>query len=348
MNYFCLLILGWKYLKLKKIPYERRRKSVVHTLIMNLYYKYLLIWKRNSRQRTENKNPNVSFRQNEGDWVLSKISNAVSNGLKASEGVNVTNIEERIDGYVFYEHYLPYAFDLARGDVNKHEAIIWFTHLRQHSCSPLQIVRALNQSTLVVFQCKADADTLKQFGFRGRYTILNGGVDPKWKTIDLDESKNCKYDILISARYYERKNPTAYRKLIERNPDLNFLILGSGWNSFNIYKNVTIVNAPYSDYFAYYAQSKCLLSLSYVEGGPLCILEALACGLPIIMSRTGYFKEFCQVESVQLVDNFQINEELDIKNIIKNLEQHRRLKVEIDTWTKFGNKFAAEIQKVIL
>ena len=347
MRFFCLLILGWQYLKLKKITYERRRKTIVHYLIMNLYYKFLLVWNSKLRQKSKNKKPSVFVRPNDSDWVLSKISGAVYKGIKQAGGVVGTSNKKTCDGYTFYEHYLPYAFDLARGLVNPNSGIIWFTHLRQHSCSPQEIVHALNRSALVLFQCQSDYDTLEKLGFYGKSAVLNGGVDPIWKTLQLKESAKCDFDLLISSRMYERKNPRAYQQLIENAPNLRFLIIGKGWDMFSKYSNVEVKDISYDEYPYYYSRCKSLLSLSIVEGGPLCILEALACGLPVIMSRTGYYKEFGKIGSVSVVDASSFQQINNLKSIVERLQSYRNQKLDIDTWDEFGTKFAKKIEDIV-
>ncbi|WRQ44948.1 glycosyltransferase family 4 protein [Rhodobacterales bacterium FZCC0083] len=338
---------SWNYLKLKKIPYEKRRRSLIHYYLMNLNYKILFLLPRkkyNSKIPITNK---VFFKHDEGDWVLSKISGAVYEGIKQAGGVVDTSNKKPCDGYTFYEHYLPYSFDLARGLVKPNSGIIWFTHLRQHSCSPQEIVHALNKSALVVFQCQSDYDTLTELGFCGKSAVLNGGVDPVWKTLQLKESAKCDFDLLISSRMYERKNPRAYRKLIESAPNLKFLFIGKGWDIFSEYSNVEVKDISYDEYPSYYARCKSLLSLSIVEGGPLCILEALACGLPVIMSETGYYKELSRSGLAYLDTNFHLRSEKEIKQIILSLQTNRDEREFTTTWTEFGRKFASIINKCI-
>ena len=60
-----------------------------------------------------------------------------------------------------------------------------------------------------------------------------------------------------------------------------------------------------------------MLSLSVVEGGPLSLLEAMHCGIPSVITKTGIYKECLDKDNVYIlesVDDFVI---LDILKFAK-------------------------------
>ena len=257
-----------------------------------------------------------------GNWVLNKIRNSIANAINLE--TSYSKIDKKIDigKLVFFEHYLPYCDRFYRGLVCQKSSIVWFTHLRQHSYSLNEILFALNNTFFVIFQSKHDYDLFASMGLNTNAIHIGGGVDEIWNKVVLNNYTDTSYDFLISSNNYPRKSPMLYKKLVEHNQDFKFCFLGSGWGQLSSFQNVTILEIPYEKYPQIFANSKCLLSFSTVEGGPLSLLEAVHCGLTSVISKTGLYKEYTTHPNVHVLEH------LDEIKLTEILEFSKKIAVQ--------------------
>ena len=115
----------------------------------------------------------------------------------------------------------------------------------------------------------------------------------------LSSFKNREFDFICVARFYEQKNHIfllkSFKKYLENNKNSKLLLVGDGilkqeceeyclQNDLN--KNVIFAGAV-NNIFEYLNNSKVLVLTSIFEGNPICILEAMSAGLPIVSSNVG-------------------------------------------------------------
>lgn len=153
--------------------------------------------------------------------------------------------------------------------------------------------------------------------------------------------------ILIVGDCRIRKNPTLVAKTVTANPQWNFIIHGRGWENFDQLFlhppiNLKLIDFELSKNPYLVRNAQALLSLSFLEGGPQTILEALASGTPVVATDTGFAADFLTGENGILLPNepspklirIAIQKALDIKN----LGHQRNLLLEDFSWKKLSQK----------
>lgn len=109
-----------------------------------------------------------------------------------------------------------------------------------------------------------------------------------------DHSKINGNKILVVSAYAERKNPWLLFETFNLLSNFKFLLIGQGWDKFEMFSNmIRLDNVEYEEYDTnqYVHQiNKCsvFLSLSSQEGGPLPLLETMACNLTPVVTPVGY------------------------------------------------------------
>jgi len=120
--------------------------------------------------------------------------------------------------------------------------------------------------------------------------------------------------------------------------NFRFLFIGQGWDQvcseYNKRKIAFMYtrNEDYNLYRKYYEIIDYLLVPSLWEGGPMCILEALSCGIPIISSKVGFVHDF-KIDHV-----FEPNNYKQLIKILKNIEKEkleRREQLKNINWNNY-------------
>lgn len=127
------------------------------------------------------------------------------------------------------------------------------------------------------------------------YNIIN--IDELYEKILKDE-KSYNYDIIYLGRFTYQKNPQRLLKVIEsvvkKKPDLKVAFVGDGdmadeirheMKVSDLYKNVDMLGFV-SNPSKILMNSKLMLMTSRWEGTPMCSLESMALGTPIISTPT--------------------------------------------------------------
>lgn len=116
------------------------------------------------------------------------------------------------------------------------------------------------------------------------------------------ENESKEYDLIFVGRLISNKG---LKQLLEAFtiakrdlPGIKLIILGDGplrkWlqrkirNQNNVFHFLPV---PLSEVAGFYKKSKLVVCSSYAEGGPLFVLEAMACGLPAVSTPVGIMKE---------------------------------------------------------
>jgi len=111
-------------------------------------------------------------------------------------------------------------------------------------------------------------------------------------------------------------------------PEADFLIVGEGSEKERLQKkaiekrihNVKLLGfRNFTEIKDLYAQSNCYLHTSFAEGTPTSVLEAMACGLPIVSSNAGGLNHIIEEDE----HGFIIND-FDKDKFIKKLSEIKK------------------------
>ena len=151
---------------------------------------------------------------------------------------------------------------------------------------------------------------------RAKKSLIKEGVDPEKITVinmgvDIERFKPKKkikktnhINIICVARLTQEKGISdllkAFIKLRENNPKIWLTLIGNGplRSELKGYKNIVIKQVPYNKIHFEYQKADifCLPSRStktWEEQYGMCLVEAMACGLPIVTTDTGAIPEVC-------------------------------------------------------
>lgn len=173
---------------------------------------------------------------------------------------------------------------------------IYFTHEANLENLRIELETANFLDRIICFNSR-DAKNLREIVSDSCEVIpAFGAVDRKvFRPLSEAEGSESKF-VLIAGVSNQRKNPGVIKKVIESNPDINFVIHGNGWgicwpNSEQVPTNLEIIEFNFAAHPKLIREASCLLTLAILEGGPYPTLEALASGTPVVATDTGWNSE---------------------------------------------------------
>lgn len=131
--------------------------------------------------------------------------------------------------------------------------------------------------------------------------VIPAGVAPAFKPLPRTRGKNPVVGVVGINRTgtLDVKGDALLAQVIAQSKGLDFLVVGNGWHnsaaaSKNAHVSASFRLAGYEEMPLLYNKMDILLCTSRAEGGHLPTLEALACGVPVISTKTGYARDIDQ------------------------------------------------------
>jgi glycosyltransferase involved in cell wall biosynthesis len=173
---------------------------------------------------------------------------------------------------------------------------IYFTHESDISELVLYCNTDEDLRSVITFNSEDSAKLKKCFSPRIQIKVSYGAVDRSTYKPNLHQEAGSKKFVLIAGIMNQRKNPDIIKNVIESNPDIEFVIHGNNWNRLwadegKSLSHLQILEFELARHPNLIREASCLLSISYLEGGPYPTLESLASGTPVVASRTGWNPE---------------------------------------------------------
>jgi glycosyltransferase involved in cell wall biosynthesis len=165
------------------------------------------------------------------------------------------------------------------------------------------------------------------------YNIIS--IDDLYKKMALD-SNTYDYDVVYLGRLTTQKNPSrllkVFRLLIDKKPDIKIAVIGTGElenevheeaNELHLGENVSFLGFQSNPYKMLH-DAKLMIMTSLWEGTPMCVLEAMSLGVPVVSTPTDGVKVvienkksgFLSDDDAELVDY--------CLNLINDSELHKK------------------------
>ncbi len=166
----------------------------------------------------------------------------------------------------------------------------------------------------------------------------------------------------LASQYHHRKNEAFILRAVERRRDVDWVLLGRGWEKGQVGLIERAAGLPSFRYFdtttfgfeawpAFYRSLDFFLSPSFCEGGPFPMLEAMASGVWPLCSRTGFAEDFIvQGEAGHVFDvddDAAFDACLDAALALHRDPNALRATVAPWTWSRFGDSAAADLEVLL-
>lgn len=239
-----------------------------------------------------------------------------------------------------------------------------FFYLYYSSLIPFNIKRA---DEIITVSTASKKEIIKFFPYaNNKITVIPLGIDKKYK-IKKDLKK--KKQILYVGSINERKNIIGVIESFEKLPkelDYTLVLIGNFFNIFSLSNKMkkTLARAKKNSKITFkqglddesliyeYNISSIFILPSFYEGFGLPLLEAMACGTPIITSRISSMPEVCG-DAALYVNPYDIEEIsnklkmlIDDKDLQEELVQKGLEKIKGYTWGNAANAHVAIFQKL--
>lgn len=209
---------------------------------------------------------------------------------------------------------------------------IFFTHaaLSNYTVSEIDLLNSVSE---IIVMNASEKEKLVRHGINTPQISVSYGAVATDIFFPSKEISKYSY-VFISGDLKARKNPSKVSRLIELNPDIQFVVFGEKWQKYLLNNignacNVKWAGKNLGDSGVFMRQAHCYLSLSELEGGPYGTIEALASGTPVVCTPTGWNCEIVNSSNGVIVDfdaSFQsIRESIDTAFKLKSEVYNRNL-----------------------
>ena len=245
------------------------------------------------------------------NWVLRGLATELIENIKSTSPDLDISIRELTGSLLFsrnsYARYIAMhqsiAVKLQSLGISPSRIIVYYTHTRSVNESS---IRLFNKCHNVFFQSDYDLRLHVSNGlspFKATYFPIgfNPSIFPP--VIDDNSFSSRAYDFVFSLpyidyysnpHYYVRKSLPLIEAIISNLSETHkVLIIGSGWDDspFVHCANVDHLNTSYQEKRTFLLKSKCFVCLSFLEGGPIPLLEALSSGCIVASTPVGFAAE---------------------------------------------------------
>ena len=281
-------------------------------------------------------------------WILEAKAIRLSKFCQLASEVHYSDSFRNLpdaEGY-FYLHQKYFARALKYNPgLTKRKNIVMFTHpVWSKRYSKAHMAYVLNFADKVICLNTSVSNELCSIGVESKkLEIYHMASDPEMFLPKIRTGKGC---VGFCLNYLERKNPELVLAIIKSMPSKEFILIGPNWKKYDRFKeienlpNLTYYDVPYEQYPALYQKMDVFVSTSYLEGGPVPLLEAMLSNVVPVVSNTGFAPDL--IIHGQNGFLFETTQQLD--SIIELIEKAYTLKESVreyalpHSWTNYGKR----------
>ena len=246
------------------------------------------------------------------NWILERLASEISRRL------DYVSYDTEPDPSADVQYYMTYSTRRKRSRVSPLE-VAFFTHYEEfHEEAQQWYWEVADQVDHRVCMSQPYVDLFHERGY-GDVSLISPGVDHDRFTPRLR--------IGVVGRTYPkgRKGEDLVRQVMDI-PDIDWHFTGRGWPGQARF-------VPENSLPDFYRSMDYILVPSHYEGGPMCVLEALACGKQIIGPPVGWIPEYPHIE-------FEKGNAEDLRRVLLQLLEERKTlaasvaSVSWDEWSR--------------
>jgi glycosyltransferase involved in cell wall biosynthesis/tetratricopeptide (TPR) repeat protein/predicted SAM-dependent methyltransferase len=249
--------------------------------------------------------PRVNVVMADEGWILERCAREIEKRLPYVRATRQADPAAAINYYMNYAAY--------RGGVGGHQAG-FFTHVEERAAGmPERFFRVARAMDVAVAMSDRYAVQLREAGIE-RVHVITPGIDLERFTPQVR--------IGVVGRTYQtgRKGDDLVRGVMDE-PGIEWVFTGEGWpGPARMYSDDEMPE--------FYRSLDYLLVPAYYEGGPMPVLEALACGVEVIAPRVGFVDDYPHIE-------YAVGDATDLRRVLREVvatRMARRQSVESRTW----------------
>tara|TARA_B100000315_G_scaffold179848_1_gene168676 strand:- start:3117 stop:4163 length:1047 start_codon:yes stop_codon:yes gene_type:complete len=247
----------------------------------------------------------------------------------------------------FFPYYHLYISALKRNPILfRRNSVLLYTHPKifpQHSQK--EIVFAMNRCQKIVIMNSHIQESLVQIGIKKELLkVVLGAADSEI----FPTHQRAGNVVGLCSAYYKRKNPELIVEVIKQMPHCHFLLIGKDWEKYERFveikdlDNFEYIQIPYKDYPKQFSRMNVFFSPSFVEGGPIPLIEAMMSNVYPVASNTGFAEDLIDDDKNGIIfDPMNNNIDEIIYFIDKGLTQTNkdiRTTVLKYTWQKYASE----------
>jgi len=254
---------------------------------------------------------------------------------KKLKGVDIAHVAETYYGYT---HQAIMA--KRKGVVRKVVSTVWeiIPHNNESITGRREYKRVAyeNIDKFIAVTEMAKSCLIKEGVKKEKIEVINIGIDIDRFVPDKSKTKKRDLNILCVARLVPEKGVTdllkAFNEVRKKRANIHLTFVGDGPLKSDLtgFKNVHIKKVPYNKMPGEYQKADifCLPSRktrTWQEQYGMCLIEAMACGLPIVSTNTGAIEEVCGDTALYARPENWESLKTNLEKLIYNLELREQL-----------------------
>jgi glycosyltransferase involved in cell wall biosynthesis len=287
------------------------------------------------------------------DWILGAKARRLSKNFPGESEVIFSKKFKNLPkapGY-FFLHQKYYAKALRFNPfIREKNCMVMFTHENwTKAYSKRHVLFALKNASKVICLNEKMSEELQRQGLSKEQTLVfHLASNP-----DFFPPKSQRQGKIVGfcCYYTDRKNPDLVLHLVKSMPDLKFILIGRNWRKYARFEELAASgnftyyeDRPYEEYPTLYREMDVFVSPSFLEGGPVPLLEAMLSNVVPVASDTGFCPDLIDVgKNGFLFDPYEDTIE-HIQSLVRQaleLSGDIRQHVVSHSWENYGEKIYA-------